>query len=119
MTMRRPNPLQWIRYAYGGRLPERYHEWVLHDATSRTWLVRYVVRVVVEALPFQIAAFLVLTLVTPAPVAAVCVALVLALLMTLYFTVPIAAELTEARLVKHGFPSGTGKELRRRRTGSS
>jgi len=30
---------------------ERYREWVLHDATSRVWLVRYVVRVVVEARP--------------------------------------------------------------------
>jgi len=27
----RPSPLQWLRYAFGGRLPERLHEWVRHD----------------------------------------------------------------------------------------
>jgi hypothetical protein len=115
MTMRRPDPLRWVRYAYGGRLPDRYREWVLHDTTSRTWLMRFVLRVVVEALPWLIAGYLVLTWTTPLPVAAVLGALGLALLMSLYFTVTIADELTEARLVKHGYPPGTGKASRRRR----
>jgi undecaprenyl pyrophosphate phosphatase UppP len=119
MLMRRPNPVQWIRYTYGGRLPDRYRQWVLHDTTSRTWLLRFVVRIIVEALPWLVAGFLVLTLLTPLPVAAAVAAAGLALLMSLYFTVTSADELSEARLVKHGYPPGTGKATRRRRTGSS
>jgi hypothetical protein len=119
MTMRRPNPLQWVGYAYGGRLPDRYREWVLHDITSRTWLLRFVSRIVVEALPWLAAVFVVLTLLTPLPAPAALGALILALLMSLYFTVTSADELCEARLVKHGYPPGTGKTVRRRRTGSS
>jgi undecaprenyl pyrophosphate phosphatase UppP len=112
--MQGPNPLQWVRYTFGGRLPDRYRDWVLHDTTSRRWLWRFVVRVVVESLPWIVAGFLVLTLFTPLPLGYVLAALGLALVFSLYFTITSAAELTEARLVKHGFPAGTGKQLRHR-----
>ena len=42
--MKRPGPLLWLRYAYGGALPERYREWVLHDVTAPSWVVRHVLR---------------------------------------------------------------------------
>jgi hypothetical protein len=29
----RPDPWQWLRYTFGGRLPDRYRAWVLYDAT--------------------------------------------------------------------------------------
>jgi hypothetical protein len=119
MTMRRPNPVQWVRYAYGGRLPDRYRPWVLHDVTTRTWLLRFVARIVVEALPWIVAGFLLLTWLTPLPPAMVLGALGLGLLMSLYLSVTSADELSEARLVKHGYPPGTGKTIRRRNTGSS
>ncbi|GAA3434092.1 hypothetical protein GCM10018954_036960 [Kutzneria kofuensis] len=119
VAMHRPNPLQWLRYVYGGRLPERYREWVLHDATCRTWLLRYVLRVVVEAVPLLVAGFAVLTLLTPAPASLVLPALALALLTSLYFTVTSADELIEVRLVQHGYPPGTGKAARRRRSEAS
>ncbi|HEY0452542.1 DUF5313 family protein [Actinophytocola sp.] len=115
MALQRPNPLQWVRYTFGGRLDDRYRDWVLHDTTTRTWLWRFVLRVVVEALPWLIVAFLVLTLFTPLPLGLVLGALGVALVTSLYFTVTSADELTEARLVKHGFRAGTGKELRKRR----
>ncbi|HWM05180.1 MAG TPA: DUF5313 family protein [Actinophytocola sp.] len=115
MAIPRPNPLQWVRYAFGGRLPDRYRDWVLHDTTDRTWVWRFVLRVVVEALPWLAVAFVALTLFTPLPVGLVLGALAMALVTTLYFTVTSADELTEARLVKHGFPAGTGKETRKRR----
>jgi hypothetical protein len=86
MVMRRPNPVQWVRYAYGGRLPDRYREWVLHDATSRTWLLRFALKIVVEALPWLVGGFLVLTLLTPLPMTAALAALILALVVSLYFT---------------------------------
>ncbi len=115
MAIRRPNPVQWVRYTFGGRLPDRYREWVLHDTTSRNWLWRFVLRVLVEALPWLVAGYLLLTLFTPLPAGYVVGALALALALSLYFTVTSADELTEARLVKHGFRAGTGKERRRAR----
>jgi hypothetical protein len=119
MTMSRPGPIQWVRYVYGGRLPERYREWVLHDATARTWLLRFAARVAFEALPWLVVAFVVLTLWTPIPVPAVLVIVVLALIMGLFFTLTSADELAEVRLVKHGFTPGTGKAVRARRGGSA
>jgi Family of unknown function (DUF5313) len=110
--MERPNAVQWVRYAFGGRLADRYRDWVLYDTTCRGWLVRYVLRVVVETLPWLIAGFLLLTLLTPLPVGLVLSALAVGLVTTLYFTVTSADELTEVRLVKHGFPAGTGKRTR-------
>jgi hypothetical protein len=115
MDMTRPNPLQWVRYAFGGRLPDRYREWVLHDATDRGWLWRFALRVAAQALPWLVVAFVLLTLFTPLPVGWVLGALAMALGMSLFFTVTSADELTEARLVKHGFPPGTGKERRKAR----
>lgn len=113
--MERPNPVQWVRYAYGGRLPDRYRDWVLHDATSRTWLWRFALRVVVETVPWLVVGFVALTLLTPVSIGLVFGALAVGLITSLYFTVTSADELTEARLVKHGFQPGTGKRLRRER----
>lgn len=113
--MDRPNPAQWVRYTYGGRLPDRYRDWVLHDTTSTTWLWRFVLRILVENLPWLTVGFVALTLFTPVPVTLVFGALAVGLITSLYFTVTSADELTEARLVKHGFQPGTGKRLRRER----
>jgi hypothetical protein len=110
--MQHPNPWQWVRYTFGGRLPDRYRDWVLHDATSRTWMWRFIARVAVQALPWLVVGFVVLTLLTPLPVGYVLGALALSLVLSLYFTVTSADELTEVRLVKHGFPGGTGKRIR-------
>jgi hypothetical protein len=46
-------------------------------------------------------------------------ALLFALLMSFYFTLTSADELTEVRLAKHGYPPGTGKAVRRRRSQAS
>ncbi|QUQ64416.1 DUF5313 family protein [Kutzneria sp. CA-103260] len=119
MVTHRPNPLRWLHYVYGGRLPERYREWVLYDATCRTWLLRYAVKVAVEALPLLVAAYLVLTVLTPAPASMVLPALAVGLLMSLYFVLTSAEELTEARLTKHGYSPGTGRVVRRRRIEAS
>lgn len=119
MDIQRPGPLRWVRYAYGGRLPDRYRDWVLHDATSRAWLVRFAGVIVVEALPWLVAGFLVLTLLTPLPIGLTIAALALALFISLFFTLTSADELLEVRLVKHGFEPGTGKAIRRLARGST
>ena len=112
MEMHRPGPLRWIQYVYGRRLPERYREWVLHDATARTWLLRFAVRICFEALPWLAAAFILLVTLTPLPVPLVLTALVLSLFLSLFFTMTSADELAEVRLGKHGFPRGTAKQVR-------
>ncbi|HSV66634.1 MAG TPA: DUF5313 family protein [Mycobacteriales bacterium] len=55
----RPTPLQWLRYAYGGRLPEGLREWVRHDLTDADWRWREVLRVCVQlAVPVLVFAVL-------------------------------------------------------------
>ena len=110
--MERPNPLQWLRYAYGGRLPDRYRDWVHYDTTTRTWLWRAALRVLAQTLPWLVAGYLLLTLLTPLPVGFVLGALAIGLATSLYFTLTSADELAEVRLVKHGFEPGTGKRAR-------
>lgn len=107
--------MQWVRYAYGGRLPDRYRDWVLHTATDRGWLVRFALLVLAQTLPWLAVAFVVLTLFTPLPVGWAFGALAMALAGSLFFMLTSADELTEARLVKHGFPPGTGKNRRKER----
>src|ERR687894_791487 len=41
---RRPTPLQWVRYALGGRLPRQLSAWVLADTTEPGWWRRHLAR---------------------------------------------------------------------------
>src|SRR3712207_8500536 len=41
---RRPTPLQWVRYALGGRLPRELSPWVLADTTEPGWVRRHLTR---------------------------------------------------------------------------
>ena len=60
----RPGPLRWFWYAVGGRLPDAYRPWVLHDLTCRTWPLRHLARLVAQLAP--VAIVLVLLLEKPA-----------------------------------------------------
>jgi hypothetical protein len=117
MTRAAPNPWQWVRYAYGARLPDRYRDWVLRDATADGWLWRFALLVIAQTVPWLALVTVLLSLFTPLPVGWVLGADAIALGMSLYFTLTSADELTEARLVKHGFPAGTGKSTRARKHG--
>jgi Family of unknown function (DUF5313) len=66
MTIPRPNVFQWLWFAFGGRLPMRYREWVLQDAVSRTWLLRFTARALVRIAPLVVATLIVLWLVDAA-----------------------------------------------------
>jgi hypothetical protein len=103
-VMARPNPARWLWYAYGGRLPNRYREWVRHDNTASTWLLRHVVRVIAEALPVLVIAFIALRLFTHVPAWGVIGVLAMGLLISLFYTVGTARDLALVRLAKHGFP---------------
>jgi hypothetical protein len=104
----RPGPLRWLWYAFGAGLPERYSDWVLHDTTAATWLVRHLLRVLVMlVVPIIV---LVLVLPTGAGIRALtafttgaCVVLLMAIL---------ASDMTERRLNKAGYPWGAAAEIR-------
>jgi hypothetical protein len=119
MVSPRPGPIRWLRYVYGARLPDEYRPWVLHDATARTWVLRFAFRVFIEVLPWLVGVFLLLFFLTPLPVVVIVLALVMALLLGLFLTVTSADELAEVRLTKHGYAPGTGKAVRKRRGGAS
>jgi hypothetical protein len=115
VPIRRPNPLWWVYYAYGGRLPDRYREWVLHDGTCRTWLLRVFLRGFVQVLPVAIGllvAFLVLGSGSwPLAVGAV----VLGLVGMLRYVLSYSVESVNGRLSRYGYPPGHGTEVRKAR----
>ena len=109
--MRRPNPVRWLYYQYGGRLPDRHRDWVLHDATCRTWLVRVLLRTFVWLTPaFAVLLAVLVTVGDSWPIALGSV--LLGVLVSLRFAVANAAESVDARLVKYGFPAGHGSAVR-------
>lgn len=103
-TPPRPNPAQWLWYAYGGRLPVRYREWVLRDNTSPSWAVRHLVGVLAMALPVLVVLGVVLTLVTPVSAWVVVGVLVVGLIVSLFYVIGTARQFALVRLAKHGFP---------------
>ncbi|OLF12905.1 hypothetical protein BLA60_06515 [Actinophytocola xinjiangensis] len=110
--IRRPNPVLWVYYQFGGRLPGRYRDWVRHDATSRTWLVRVLLRVLVQLAPLFAVLLVVLSgLEGSWPIALG--ATLLGVLVSLRLAVANAQESVDARLAKYGFPQGHATALRR------
>jgi len=112
--MRRPNPLLWLYYQYGGRLPDRYRDWVLHDTTCRTWLVRALLRPVVWLVPV-FAVLLTVLLLAGGSLPIALGAILLGLLVSLRLAVANAMESVDARLAKYGFPPGHASATRRAR----
>lgn len=49
MSNNRPNPLQFIRYCCGGRLPDSMRDWVRNDLTGKGATTRMMRRVAVPA----------------------------------------------------------------------
>jgi hypothetical protein len=114
MAIRRPGPVRWLWYAFGGRLPDRYRQWVLHDVTVPTWRLRYGAQIFVRTLPFLIAGFVALILLPDVSAWLAVGAMALALLFTLYFTLTSSDEFRNVRLVQHGFPPNVSASARGR-----
>ncbi|PKW17494.1 DUF5313 family protein [Saccharopolyspora spinosa] len=114
MPVKRPNPARWLRYQYGGKLPERYREWVLRDATCKTWVLRVLIRGLIQIVPLGLALFLGLGLLGGSwPIAAG--ALLLGILVVGRIVVTSAVDSVDARLVRYGYPPGHGSAVRRQR----
>jgi hypothetical protein len=114
VTVRRPNPLRWLYYQYGGRLPDRYRNWVVHDVTCRTWLLRVFVRGLVLVAPVVVLLFaLLLWLGHSWLLAAGSVAL--GLLVNVRVSLSYSEESANSRLVRYGFPPGQATAIRAQR----
>ena len=112
--VRRPNPAQWLWYAWGGRLPQRYREWVLHDVTARTWLLRHMARTIVLTLTVVAVVFVPLVLLVHVVFWLAIAAVVLGALVSVYYSMSYAWESGDARLTKYGYPAGYGSQVRRK-----
>jgi hypothetical protein len=102
----RPNPAQWVWYAFGGKLPDRYAEWVFHDVTCGTWALRHVARALTQMSPFCLLVLL------PGPLWIRFSAIALGLLVGLFYSVCFMGEMAEHRAIKHGYPPGIARETR-------
>ncbi|HZN84340.1 MAG TPA: DUF5313 family protein [Mycobacterium sp.] len=103
---RRPDPLRWVWYTYGGTLGPRYRDWVLRDLTGRTRWERQLIRAAVQLAPLVVVVLLVLGSGWIAWVGIGC-GIVLALIYSMAYFDPAV----EHRLAKHGYPSGTAHRI--------
>jgi hypothetical protein len=107
----RPTVLQWIWYAYGGGLPRELAPWVLHDTTTRTWVLRHLARAVVQLTPFIAVCLAAIPVQFGYRLSAAAGGLLLALM----FSVAYMTETTEHRVAKAGFEAGTAAQVREER----
>jgi hypothetical protein len=111
-TPPRPDPFRWLLYAFGTGLPPRYREWVLHDVTTRTWVLRHVLRTTVQLAPVAILLYLFI----PGSSTIRAGAVLGGLALGYFYSFAYMYETTENRAIKAGYPRGAASELRGRRT---
>ena len=107
----RPNPAQWLWYAYGGGLPRSLSAWVLEDTTRRSWVARHLARAVVQLAPVVALCLLV----PPVDFGVRLTAAGGGLVIGLLFSCAYMTETTEHRAVKAGWPAGTTAQRREER----
>jgi hypothetical protein len=108
----RPNVLQWLWYAWGGRLPQRYREWVLHDVTTGSWLWRHTARALVLTVTALVVVFVPLLVFVHVTAWIAAAAAVLGVIVSVYYSVSYAWESGDVRLTKYGYPAGYGSRIR-------
>ncbi|KMS84141.1 DUF5313 family protein [Prauserella rugosa] len=103
----RPNPLQWLRYSVGGRLPQHLAPWVLKDATARGWRWRLAARNCVYVLPLAS-----VWLLLPGPLGLRLSLSLMAILVGVFYSQAYGDESVELRVAKHGFEYGQARAIR-------
>lgn len=111
-TVRRPNPFLWLWYAWGGRLPQRYREWVLRDLTTRGWMLRHIVRALVYTATALVVVFAIVLFVVHAQLWIALAAVPLGLIVGVYYSVSWAWESSDAKLTKYDYPAGWATKVR-------
>lgn len=112
MAVKRPNPLLWLWYAVGGKLPDRYKEWVLHDATVPTWLARHVIRRLVFMLPILGALYVLLAVMLGFSPTIVLLGLALGVYAGVYYSLIFSTHSVDSRVTRHGFPDEYASQVR-------
>lgn len=107
----RPNLWQWLRYAFGLSIPERHREWVLHDVTTPSWVLRHIARSVVQLAPLLVAVLLFL----PASLYLRILTDIAAGGPAILIMVMMIIPMSEHRLIKAGYPGGLGQKVRSER----
>ena len=110
-TRARPTPWQWLRYAFGGRLPRALSGRVLSDTTRPGWVRRHLARSVVQLSPLVALCLFAV----PVAVSYRLTAALGGLLVGLMYSVAFMVETTEHRVAKAGYPAGTAARLREER----
>ncbi|ALG83688.1 DUF5313 family protein [Gordonia phthalatica] len=93
----RPNPIQWVRYAYGHTLPESKREWVRNDLTGPMATPRHLIRTQFAFLPLYLAMFFAFD----GAVWIRALMVLLAVLLALIFSAAYMAQNRVVRLRKH------------------
>lgn len=113
MSRQRPDPALWLYHQYGGTLPEKYREWVLHDVTCKTWLLRVVLRGLIQVAPVALVLFTCLGYFGGSwPLALG--SMLLGVLVILRISLTNSVDSANARLAHHGYPPGHASEVRNR-----
>jgi hypothetical protein len=107
-----PNPVLWLYYQFGGTLPARYRDWVLHDGTCRTWWLRVVLRGLVQLTPIMAVPVIILRGLLGGPWPLVLGSTLLGVLVYLRFTLTVSVDSINSRLVRYGYPPGYGTTVR-------
>ena len=108
---RRPNPREWLWYAFGGGLPPQLSQWVLRDTTGQNWWVRHIGRALLQMAPLIAAVVTFL----PGPLDLRIYCAVLGFLTGLIWALSTMWSTTEHRLIKAGFTPGEAEQARAER----
>jgi CHASE2 domain-containing sensor protein len=87
---------------------------VLHDVTTRTWLWRHMARAIVLTLTAVVVVFVPLILLVHVVFWLAIAAVVLGVLVSVYYSMSYAWESGDVRLTKYGYPDGYGSQERQR-----
>ncbi|HEY8301168.1 MAG TPA: DUF5313 family protein [Jatrophihabitans sp.] len=107
----RPGPVQWLRYAYVGSIAPQHRDWVLHDATAKTWVLRHAARYWAIIGPLVVVAMLAL----PASWQLRVLSCLTAAMSMMVFYLAYSTESVDRRVEKAGHPSGLAAHMRQER----
>ncbi|MBJ8345887.1 DUF5313 family protein [Antrihabitans sp. YC2-6] len=96
---KRPNPIQWLGYAWGRKLPDEMRDWVRNDLTGRFAITKHLVRGMVPFAPIFVVFML-----FPGPLALRGAMTLLALLLALFYCGAYRNQNRAHRLALHGLP---------------
>lgn len=109
-VQQRPNPLQWVGYAFGRRLPDSMLDWIRNDLTGKYAYPRHLARGMVPFLPI-FTAFMFF----PGALWIRASMVLLAGLLALFYCAAYMTLNRAHRLTQHGLPADLDNVERRRR----